>query len=108
MNYYLYLLSSINIILGENGSGKSTFMSYVSQSVSLDKILTISEKKQILNVTEFKLENGKYPTVQQLFYQNTKGLMSMVYFLISFLRNNLYNILLCKGKSFKNPILNFS
>lgn len=66
--------SSINIILGENGSGKSTFMSYVSQSVSLDKTLTISEKKQILDVTEFKLENGKYPTVQQLFYQNTKGL----------------------------------
>ena len=64
--------SSINIILGENGSGKTTFINYISTMINSDKTFTISSKDQTLNISKFRLSDGTYPTVQELFYANIR------------------------------------
>jgi ATP-binding cassette, sub-family E, member 1 len=70
-NYKLYikknkinLKSSINVILGENGTGKTTFIKYIASKLQV----SVSYKEQTLNISKFKL-NDVYPTVEELFYK---------------------------------------
>ena len=58
------LNSSINVILGENGVGKSTFVKYLSDKLELP----ISYKEQTLNIQKYKNKDGQYPIVDELFY----------------------------------------
>jgi ATP-binding cassette, sub-family E, member 1 len=63
------LNGSINIILGENGVGKSTFMDYISSNMDLG----ISYKKQHINPKIFINKDNNYPTVKELFYNNIRN-----------------------------------
>lgn len=58
------LSSSINVILGSNGNGKTTFIKYLANKLEVG----ISYKEQTLNITKYK-SNELYPTVNQLFYK---------------------------------------
>jgi ATP-binding cassette, sub-family E, member 1 len=60
------LNGSINIILGENGVGKTTFMDYISSKTDLG----ISYKTQHVNMKKFINSDGTFPTVKELFYNN--------------------------------------
>lgn len=51
-------LSSMIILLGQNGSGKTTFLNYLAKNLNF----AISYKPQYLDVSRF-IENGSYPTV---------------------------------------------
>lgn len=59
------LNSSINVILGENGVGKTTFVKYLSDKLELP----ISYKEQTLNIQKYKNQDGTFPTVEELFYR---------------------------------------
>lgn len=63
--------SCINIILGENGSGKTTFVKYLN-SCQKD-CFAISIKDQYLSISQFKLPNNSYPTVISLFYEKIRS-----------------------------------
>ncbi len=58
------LLNSINIILGENGTGKTTFINYLSKTLEIG----VSYKEQTLSIEKFK-NNYDYPTVSELMYK---------------------------------------
>jgi ATP-binding cassette subfamily E protein 1 len=53
--------SSLYVILGENGNGKSSYLNYLSNSLSLP----VSFKPQTLNITKY-CKNNIYPTVDNL------------------------------------------
>lgn len=55
--------SSMTVILGENGTGKTTFLNYLKDKLSF----TVSYKPQYLDIEQFKLKTGTYLTVQELF-----------------------------------------
>jgi ATP-binding cassette, sub-family E, member 1 len=61
--------SSINVILGENGSGKSTFVKYVSTYLSEFESFGISVKDQNMGITQY-CQHGEYPTVEELLMNN--------------------------------------
>jgi ATP-binding cassette subfamily E protein 1 len=63
------LNGSINIILGENGTGKTTFMNYISTKTDLG----ISYKTQHTNIKQFINNDGTFPTVKELFYNNIRN-----------------------------------
>ena len=56
---------SINVIMGENGNGKSTFLKYISKNIGV----SVSYKNQTLNIKKY-CKDGIYPTVNELFYSN--------------------------------------
>jgi ATP-binding cassette, sub-family E, member 1 len=58
------LNGSINVILGENGTGKSTFIKYLVQNN-----LSVSYKDQYSNIKQYRV-NEQYPTVLELLYGN--------------------------------------
>jgi ATP-binding cassette subfamily E protein 1 len=58
--------SSINLIVGKNGLGKSSFLSFLKSSLGF----TMSVKPQYLTVDQFKDKKGLYPTVED-FLMNT-------------------------------------
>jgi ATP-binding cassette subfamily E protein 1 len=58
------LSSSINVILGSNGNGKTTFIKYLAKKIEG----LVSYKEQTLNITKYK-SNELYLTVNQLFYK---------------------------------------
>ena len=60
------LNGSINVILGENGIGKTTFMNYISSNTDLG----ISYKTQHVNIKQYMNSDGTFPTVQELLYNN--------------------------------------
>ena len=62
------LNGSINVIMGENGNGKSTFLKYMAKTLKTSNI-PISYKDQTLNIKKYCKE-GVYPTVDELFYEN--------------------------------------
>ncbi len=55
--------SSINVIMGSNGNGKTTFIKYLAKSAGLD----VSIKEQTLGISQWKTQLG-YPTVNELLY----------------------------------------
>lgn len=59
----LPLSSSMTVILGENGTGKTTYLNYLKNKLDF----TISYKPQYLEITEFIKSDGTYPTVRELF-----------------------------------------
>jgi ATP-binding cassette subfamily E protein 1 len=61
--------AGITVILGENGTGKTTFLKYLKDTLGL----TVSVKPQYLDVAIFKKKDGKYPTVQELFEATISG-----------------------------------
>jgi len=52
--------SSMILLLGKNGSGKTTFLNYLAKKMEL----VISYKKQYADITKFS-KNGRYPNVLQ-------------------------------------------
>ena len=60
---------SINIVLGKNGTGKTTFINYIAKTLES----TVSHKPQYLSIEEFKESNGKYPTVHDFLIKNIKS-----------------------------------
>lgn len=61
--------SSISIILGENGTGKSTFIKYLSEELEFTS--SVSYKPQYLNVEHFS-KNGRYPTVEEFMFERIR------------------------------------
>lgn len=59
--------SSITVILGENGTGKTTFIKYLSKYLDTQ----VSYKPQYLNIEEF-FKNGKYPTVEEFYHDKIR------------------------------------
>lgn len=57
--------SSIHLILGENGTGKTTFIKYLAYKLQLN----ISTKEQYLNINKYKQQDGNYLTVEESFYK---------------------------------------
>jgi ATP-binding cassette subfamily E protein 1 len=63
--------SSINVIMGKNGTGKTTFINYIAQTLET----TISHKPQYLSVEEFS-SGGKYPSVINFLMEKIKSKLS--------------------------------
>jgi ATP-binding cassette subfamily E protein 1 len=62
----------INVVLGKNGSGKTTFINYIAKTMNY----SISHKQQYLSVEEFKDSNGKYPSVYEFLLKNIKNALN--------------------------------
>jgi ATP-binding cassette subfamily E protein 1 len=60
--------SSITLILGKNGTGKTTLLNYLSKHLGF----SISYKYQICDLSVFQNKNGTYPTVEELFFDKIK------------------------------------
>ena len=56
------LNNSIYVIMGENGTGKTTFLNYIANSSGIN----VSYKEQLLNIQKYRLSSGFYPTVREL------------------------------------------
>lgn len=58
--------SSITIILGENGSGKTTFINHLANQLGK----SVSHKPQYLSIENFKQKDNSYPTVRDFLMNN--------------------------------------
>lgn len=65
--------ANINIILGVNGSGKTSFVNHLSKYTSSEQCFAISVKEQNLDIEKYMLKNGNYPTVEELFYDKIRS-----------------------------------
>jgi len=63
------LSNSISVILGENGTGKTTFINWLANSSGL----SVSVKEQSTNIKKFVNKDGLYPTVLELLHSNIKS-----------------------------------
>ena len=63
------LNSSITLILGENATGKTTFMNHLLNKVQV----TVSHKPQYLSFEKFKKSNGSYPSVLEFLLNNIRS-----------------------------------
>ena len=64
------LTDGINVILGPNGTGKTTFIKYLAKTLDIG----ISYKEQTLSIEKYKNKNnGEYPTVNELLYQQIQS-----------------------------------
>ena len=59
---------SITVVMGKNGTGKTTFINYIAQKMEL----SISHKPQYLSVDSFVNKDGTFPTVEEVMFNNTK------------------------------------
>lgn len=59
---------SMTIIMGKNGTGKSTFINHIAHEMQS----TISHKPQYLSVDQFVKSDGSYPTVGEFLFLNIK------------------------------------
>jgi len=60
--------SSITVLLGQNGTGKTTFINYLATHFGTN----VSHKPQYLNVEKFIKEDGSYPTVEEFLFNKIK------------------------------------
>jgi ATP-binding cassette subfamily E protein 1 len=58
--------TSLNVILGENGTGKTTFINWLSQLSGF----ICSIKLQNTDISPYRMNNGKYKTVYTVLYEN--------------------------------------
>jgi ATP-binding cassette subfamily E protein 1 len=65
----IIMSNSINVILGENGTGKTTFINWLAKSLGL----SVSIKEQSTNIKRFANKDGLYPTVLELFHHKIKS-----------------------------------
>lgn len=64
------LTDGINVILGPNGTGKTTFIKYLAKTLDIG----ISYKEQTLSIEKYKNKNnGEYPSVNELLYQQIQS-----------------------------------
>jgi ATP-binding cassette subfamily E protein 1 len=63
------LSNSISVILGENGTGKTTFINWMANTLGL----TVSLKEQSTNLKKYMGPNKIYPTVLELFHYKIKS-----------------------------------
>ena len=63
------LSNSIGVILGENGTGKTTFINWIAKSQGL----SVSLKEQSTNLKKFVNKDGTYPTVLELLHHEIKS-----------------------------------
>ena len=63
------LSNSICVILGENGTGKTTFISWLGKSLGL----SVSMKEQTVNIKKYINKDGTYPTVLELLHHRIKS-----------------------------------
>jgi ATP-binding cassette, sub-family E, member 1 len=59
---------SITVVMGKNGTGKTTFINYIAKEIKK----SIMIKPQYLSVEQFILQDGKYPTVGEFLSNNIK------------------------------------
>lgn len=59
---------SMTIIMGKNGTGKSTFISHIAREMES----TISQKPQYLSVDQFVRPDGTFPTVGEFLFNTIK------------------------------------
>ena len=62
---------SITVVLGKNGTGKTTFINYVAGR--LKDTMTISHKPQYLSIEQFAESDGTYPTVEDFLMNNIRN-----------------------------------
>ncbi len=65
------LASSLNVVLGENGTGKTTFINYLAKSLGIG----ISIKEQNTPLTKLANKDGTYPIVQEILYHKIRTSM---------------------------------
>lgn len=65
------LSSTLNVVLGENGTGKTTFINHLAKSLGVG----ISIKEQNTPVTKLANKDGTYPIVQELLYHKIRTSM---------------------------------
>ena len=64
--------SNMVVLLGKNGTGKTTFLKHLSTELEL----SVSYKPQYINVNKFKLASGEFCTVQDYLQNEAKSAMS--------------------------------
>lgn len=63
------LSNGINVILGENGTGKTTFINWLATTLGL----SVSIKEQSSGIKKFANNDGTYPTVLELLHHRIKS-----------------------------------
>jgi ATP-binding cassette, sub-family E, member 1 len=63
------LSNGINLILGENGTGKTTFINWLGSKLGL----TVSIKEQSGGIKKYSNKDGTYPTVLELLHHRIKS-----------------------------------
>jgi ATP-binding cassette subfamily E protein 1 len=63
------LSNSINVILGENGTGKTTFINWLSKTFNLN----VSIKEQSGGIKKYANKDGTYPSVLELLHHRIKS-----------------------------------
>ena len=63
------LSNGINVILGENGTGKTTFINWLGSKLGL----TVSIKEQSGGIKKYANKDGTYPTVLELLHHRIKS-----------------------------------
>ncbi len=61
-------LDSLNVVLGENGTGKTTFITWIAKTLGIN----VSIKEQNTNILKYANPDSTYPTVQELFYHKIR------------------------------------
>lgn len=60
---------SITLVLGKNGTGKTTFINYIASIMKL----SVSHKPQYLYIDQFKTTNGQFLTVKEILLKDIKS-----------------------------------
>lgn len=63
-----YSSSAINVVMGKNGTGKTTFINHIAKEIGS----SVSHKPQYLSMEQFVSADNTYPTVNEFLYNNIK------------------------------------